>query len=251
MKYFLSTCVLLFVVISISSYVKYSYDILPFTNPGTPHCLMDLVNFIYYDSTFFGFFMIFPIFLEEILERRELYSESMIIRHKSFKEIFGREIKNIFLKNCAYMFIIIISVFSVVKLLGESPKIINWNMEESFFVKSGSPPTNNLALTVTLFLTAIFLINFLVGFITKLGYFYNRNFYQGFVFCFIMMVLDVLSLNFLKKLIFPVVGFSKGFAVSITSQLILLLLIILITKLFERKGKERFLDNIIKFKNMD
>lgn len=251
MKYFLSTCVLLFIVISISSYVKYSYDILPFTNPGTPHCLMDLVNFIYYDSTFFGFFMIFPIFLEEILERRELYSESMIIRHKSFKEIFGREIKNILLKNCAYMFIIIISIFSVVKLLGESPKIINWNVEESFFVKSGGQYTNKLALTVTLFLTAIFLINFLVSFITKLGYFYNRNFYQGFIFCFIMMVLDVLSLNFLKKMIFPLVGFSKGFAVSITSQFILLLLIILITKLFERKGKERFLDNIIKFKNMD
>ncbi len=251
MKYFLSTCVLLFVVISIFSYLKYSYDILPYLNPGTPHCYMDLVNFIYYDSTFFGFFMLFPIFLEEILERREIYSESMIVRHKSFKEIFGREIKNIFLKNCVYMLIIIVSIFSVIKLLGESPNIINWNVEESFFVKSGNPSTNNLGLTVTLFFTAIFLINFLVSFITKLGHFYNRNFYQGFVYCFIMMVLDILGLNFFKKMIFPVVGFSKGFVVSITSQFIILLLIILLTKLFERKGKERYLDNIIKFKNMD
>lgn len=251
MKYFLSTCVLLFVVISIFSYLKYSYDILPYLNPGTSHCFMDLVNFIYNESTFFGFFMLFPIFLEEILERRELYSESMIVRHKSFKEIFGREIKNIFLKNCVYMLIIIISIFSVVKLLGESPNIINWNVEESFFVKSGNPSTNNLGLTVILFFTGIFLINFLVSFITKLGYFYNRNFYQGFVYCFIMMVIDVLGLNFLKKMIFPVVGFSKGFVVSIISQLILLLLIIVVTKLFERKGKERYLDNIIKFKNMD
>ena len=87
MKYFLSTCILLFVVMFILSYLKYSYDILPYLNPGTPHCYMDLVNFIYYDSTFFVFFMLFPIFLEEILERREIYSESMIVRHKSFKEI--------------------------------------------------------------------------------------------------------------------------------------------------------------------
>lgn len=251
MKYFLSICVLLFVVISISSYLKYSYDILPFSNPGTPSCIMDLVNFIYNESTFFGFFMLFPIFLEEILERRELYSESMIIRHKSFKEIFGREIKNILLKNCAYMLIIIISIFLVVKLLGESSNIINWNVEESFFVKSGNPSTNNLGLTVTLFFTAIFLINFLVSFITKLGHFYNRNFYQGFVYCFIMMVLDILGLNFFKKMIFPVVGLSKGFVVSITSQIILLLLIIIVTKVFERKGKERYLNNIIKDKNMD
>lgn len=251
MKYFLSTCILLFVVIFILSYLKYTTMILPYSNPGTPHCYMDLVNFIYNESTFFGFFMLFPIFLEEILERRELYSESMIVRHKSFKEIFGREIKNIFLKNCAYMLIIIISIFSVVKLLGESPSIINWNVEESFFLKSGGQSTNNLGLTVTLFFTAIFLINFLVSFITKLGHFYNRNFYQGFVYCFIMMVLDVLGLNFLKKLNFPVVGFSKGFAVSIISQFIILLLIILLTKLFERKGKERYLDNIIKDKNMD
>lgn len=251
MKYFLSTCVLLFVVMLILSYINYTTMILPYLNPGTPYCLMDLVNFIYNESTFFGFFMLFPIFLEEILERRELYSESMIVRHKSFKEIFGREIKNIFLKNSVYMLIIIISVFSVVKLLGESPNIINWNVEESFFVKNGSPSTNNLGLTVTLFFTGIFLINFLVSFITKLGYFYNRNFYQGFVFCFIMMVLDILSSNFLKKMIFPVLGFSKGFVVSITSQLILLLMIIVVTKLFERKGKERYLNNIIKDKNMD
>ncbi|MDO5017708.1 MAG: hypothetical protein Q4E02_00235 [Lagierella massiliensis] len=251
MKYFLISCIVLFVVMLYSAFTTYNSKILFFSTGPNHHSIMDLVNWLYYKTDNLTFLILFPIFLEEVLERRELYMESLVIRHRSFKDLYKREMRNHLIKTFVYMIVSVLAILISIKLMGESPNLINWNVKESFFECSEGFTSNSQIVTVVLFFTGITIVNFLVGFITKVDYFYNRSFYRGFLFCFIMFVLDVYDVNIFKALIFPVVGFSEKVALAILSQLVTVSLIVIFSKNYESKGKKRYLNNIMRLKGID
>lgn len=171
--------------------------------------------------------------------------------NKSFKEIYSREMKNLLVKTIVYTVISAVAILATIILMRESPELINWNVKETFFRYSGNTVTDQLMGTVILFITGIMLINFLVSFITKVGYFFNKSFFPGFFFCFLIFILDIVHVNIVKDLIFPTVGLSNGILVAAVSQLVIVFLKIVAIKFFEKNCKNRFFDNIIKFKNLD
>lgn len=229
----------------------YSNNILNILPPGVKPSALDLINEILNNNIFSTFLLLLPIFLNEILERREIYLESMIIRHRNFKDIFYREMKNLIIKNIVYLVISVIFITLSIKLHGESFKLINWNVKESFFSLQNNMTIDNIELTTILFITGTLLLYFLTGFITKLGYFYNRSFFPGFIYCFVIFVLDLVGRNYLKELIFPYVNTDRSIEFVLMAQIILVALIIVAATFYSKVGKERFLFNTIKFKNTE
>lgn len=110
---------------------------------------------------------------------------------------------------------------------------------------------DNPKLTVCLFITGIFLLYFLTGFITKIGYFYNRSFFPGFIYCFVIFVLDLFGKNYLKELIFPYVNRNMRVEFTLIVQIILAILTIVTALIYCRIGKEKFLINTMKLKNSE
>lgn len=103
----------------------YQNNILNILPPGDKPSALDLVNEVLNNNIFSTFLLLLPIFLNEILERREIYNESMIIRHKNFRDIFQREMINLVIKNFIYLIISVIFITLCIKLHGESLEIIN------------------------------------------------------------------------------------------------------------------------------